>query len=120
MARLIQIGFQPYNEVVADETVTWTPSESRRRVPNMPQIVWADGTPFREANMWALSRCAPRLVSRDTVSSNMAKLLTYANFLEDHQIDPWAFPQQRSEQCLIRYRGFLIERRERGDLSPSR
>lgn len=58
-------------------------------------------------------------MSRDTVSSNMAKLLTYANFLEEYKIDLWAFPRQRDEQCLLRYRKYLIERRDKGELSAT-
>lgn len=119
MARLITIQFQSHNEIVEGSTLTWVPSLARRQISNLPQIVWADGSPFREANIWAHARASNHLVNPKTVESNMAKLLTYANFLETHEIDLWHFPRQRKEQALIQYRGYLVDCRNRGEISPS-
>jgi integrase len=119
MARLLGISFQPHDDVCEGGAIRWEPNRSRLKVSTLPQIVWDDGTPFREANLWALHRAALGLVSPKTVKSNLSKLLSYANFLEEEQIDFWHFPTRRAEQCLIRYRGHLTDRRNNGEISPS-
>ena len=119
MARLVSISFQPHNDVRQDDTIRWRPSSSHGQIPTLPQIVWDDGIPFRAANLWALARSSGRLIHPKTVKSNLSKLLSYANFLEEEQIDYWHFPARRADQCLIRNRGHLIERRNHDEISPS-
>ena len=85
MARLVSISFQPHDEVYQSGSIHWQASSSRGQIAALPQIVYDDGTPFREANIWAYSRSACRLVSPRTVKSNISKLLSYANFLEEEE-----------------------------------
>lgn len=117
MARLIHIAYLPHNLEVRASSVHWIPSAHRMAIPNLPQIVWDDGTPFRPANTWSAQRSIS--FNLKTVHSSMSKLLTYANFLEANELDWFHFPQQKAEQCLIRYRGYLIKCRENGTISPS-
>lgn len=119
MARLITIRYQDHEHVLEDGLLKHIPRASEIQLPPIPQIVWNDGSPFREANAWALSRATERLIDIQTVASNMSKLLSYANFLEENDIDMWAFPRARQDQALIQYRGHLINSRNEGLLSPS-
>lgn len=117
MARLIKISFQPHNAVSNDGRIRWEPCRNRQ-ISTLPQLVWEDGTPWREANIFALHRAQER-VDPATVESNLSKILPYANFLELEKLDWLHFPKQKSERCLIRYRGFLVKSREQGDISPA-
>lgn len=117
MARLEQIKYQPHNLQADNGAVTWAASSHRKPIDGLPQIIWNDGTPFREANAWAASRSVE--VANQTVRSDMSKLLPYANFLEESGLSFYHFPKQKSEQCLIRYRGHLIDLRGKGVISPS-
>lgn len=119
MARLITIQYQDHEDVFEDGLLKRTPRPSQVRLMPIPQIVWHDGSPFREANIWALRRASDQQTSIQTVASDMSKLLSYANFLEENDIDMWAFPRVRQEQALIQYRGHLISNRNEGLLSPS-
>lgn len=49
----------------------------------------------------------------------MGHIHAYANWLESQDLDWWHFPARESERCLVRFRGFLIEERDQGNLAPS-
>lgn len=117
MARLQLIHYLPHNLEIENSAVNWVLNRNRKSIPGFPQIVWSDGTPFREANAWAASRSID--VSTQTIHSDLSKLLQYANFLEESNLSWCHFPKQRSEQCLVRYRGHLIGLRNQGIISPS-
>ncbi|WER46572.1 site-specific integrase [Cupriavidus sp. WKF15] len=89
-------------------------------VETLPQIVWADGTPWREANLWALERALGNgRIDIQTVRSNFAGLLWYARWLEESKCDWRHFPRRRADRCLDRFRGALIKARREGVLRPS-
>lgn len=119
MARLITIQYQRHEDALEDGVLKRIPRVAPDQLMPIPQIVWNDGSPFREANVWALSRASEQLTNIQTVASNMSKLLSYANFLEENDIDMWEFPSVREDQALIQYRGHLINSRNEGLLSPS-
>jgi integrase len=92
----------------------------------LPQIFWGDGQPWSEANLWALEMSRSRDVKLKTTTSLMEHLHKYANWLEREPIDgqpaptDWRhFPKNKADRVLVRYRGELVDSRDRGELSPS-
>lgn len=119
MARLEYIRYQPHRPEIVGNSVQWVSDAAVRAVERLPQIFWADGQPWNEANLWALEMSRSRDVKAKTVQSLMEHLHKYAKWLVDEQIDWRHFPKNKAERVLIRYRGFLIDSRDRGVLSPS-
>jgi hypothetical protein len=58
--------------------------------------------------------------SLKTVASNMNGLLSYAKFLEHHQLHWLTCPVRKADRCLVRYRGALIKMRDSGQLGGFR
>jgi len=108
----------PQTIVVEDGTVSYSES-SRRVIAGLPQLFWADGSPWREANLWALERASSNEALLKTVAGNLNGLLHYANFLEEHDLLWLAFPVRKANRCLVQYRGSLVEARDAGLMSPS-
>jgi integrase len=119
MATLETIRFSPQRCIVAHGKVEWRGVNSARSIQPIPQIFWNDASPWREANLWLLERIIVREVDPKTVASNATALHGYASWLERSGVNWWHFPQLRKERCLVRYRGALIESRDRGALAPS-
>lgn len=119
MAHLEYISYNPHRPEIAHSGVVWVPEVSVRSVEQLPQIFWADGCPWSEANLWALEAARNREVKLTTVKGSMEHLHKYANWLEQEQIDWRHFPQQKAERVLVRYRGALVDARDRGQLAPS-
>jgi integrase len=118
MATLERIRFSPLIVEIKNDLVSYLPSR-RAPIERLPQLFWQDGTPWREANLWAVSRAETKVTSIKTIVSNIGGLLNYANFLESHQIPWFAFPVKKADRCLVRYRGWLIAERDASRLSPS-
>ncbi|MCA0188489.1 MAG: site-specific integrase [Proteobacteria bacterium] len=118
MATLERIRYMPQTIVVEDGTVSYSES-SRRVIAGLPQLFWADGSPWREANLWALERASSNEALLKTVAGNLNGLLHYANFLEEHDLLWLAFPVRKANRCLVQYRGSLVEARDAGLMSPS-
>lgn len=119
MARLEYIDFTPHRAAVLEGTLSWNTVKGGQIVESLPQIVWMDGSPWREVNIWALTRATSRDVRVETVQSDFSSLLKFANWLEESQTSWLDFPMRRSERCLVKFRGWLIEQREKGRISPS-
>lgn len=119
MATLERIHFAPHYLVRKENTVTYTVSRSRPSIKGLPQVFWADSTPWREANLWAVERATTGDVSLKTVASNMNGLLNYAKFLESRDLHWFEFPTRKADRCLVLYRGALIKMRDAGHISPS-
>ncbi|WP_051219966.1 site-specific integrase [Rheinheimera baltica] len=119
MATLEHIHFVPHNLEYRKGTATYSTSSSRSSLKNLPQLFWKDGTPWREANLWAVERTTTGEASLKTVASNMNGLLNYAKFLESRELKWFEFPVRKAERCLVLYRGSLIKMRNAGLLSPS-
>jgi integrase len=126
MAHLEYIHYEPHRAVIEDQSIQWVREVSVRSVDRLPQIFWSDGQPWSEANLWALEMSRNRDVQLKTITSLMEHLHKYANWLDREPIDgqpepiDWRhFPKNKADRVLVRYRGELVDSRDRGDLSPS-
>lgn len=119
MACLEFILYAPHQPQITSRVVRWVRMPSIRPVERLPQVFLTDGTPWREANLWALEMGRNREVKIKTVHSLLEHLHKYANWLEQEEIDWRHFPQTKADRVLVRYRGALIDARDRGLLSPS-
>lgn len=119
MARLEFISYNPHRPEKGPSGVVWVPEASARSVEQLPQIFWADGRPWSEANLWALEAARNRDVKLKTIKGLMEHLHKYAIWLEQEEIDWRHFPQLKSDRVLVRYRGALVDARDRGQLAPS-
>jgi integrase len=118
MASLEEVRYTPYRVRISEGVVTLIRVKGRR-IDGVPQIYWRSGHPWREANMWAIQRAGSKHVKLKTVLSNFVGLHAYAQWLELNKTYWWDVPVRRAEQCLIRYRGALIDSIETGELRPS-
>lgn len=119
MARLENIRFVPHRCTSIDRKVQWTREPHGIVIDGLPQIFWMDSTPWVEANLWATERASSRHVSIKTVQANMVALHAYANWLESQETLWFEFPRKKQDRCLVRYRGALINARDKGELAPS-
>lgn len=119
MARLEHIRHVPHRCEVINGDVVYTPIRNARVIDKMPQIFWADHTPWQEANLWAHERATSGHVVLDTVQANMRGLAHYANFLEFRELQWFEFPSTKADRCLVQYRGFLKDAIKNEELRPS-
>ncbi|KSR47061.2 hypothetical protein APB53_28565 [Pseudomonas aeruginosa] len=122
MAILERVCITPMVPNFSDRSkgILWALKENGRAIPKVPHIFFKNGEPWLAANTYALDKL--QSVSGNdirTVTSNMGHLRAYACWLEDHGTDWRHFPRKKKERCLFRYRGFLIEQRQAGLVSPS-
>lgn len=118
MASLEYINYQPHHAEVIKDSLQWV-TLKRKRIINLPQIVWDNNSTWAEANLWALEQATSSKKDLKTVRSNMSHLLAYAKWLEAESILWWFFPERESERCLVRFRGALVAARNNGDIAPS-
>lgn len=119
MARLESISYIPHRAITTEREVSWVRVPSARSISSLPQIFWKDGTPWSEANHWALDKAKGRSVKIETVQNLMYHLQKYASWLEEESADWRHFPTRKSDRVLVRYRGALIEARNKGHNKPS-
>jgi hypothetical protein len=119
MARLEYIRYVPHLPEVESGNINWRQDSVVRTIADLPQIFWHDGTPWREVNLWALELGRNRQVKLKSVKSLVGHLHQYANWLESEHTDWRHFPQTKAHRVLVRYRGALIDNRDRRVLSPS-
>lgn len=119
MARLESINYVPHRAVVTERKVEWARVPCAQPLSGLPQIFWKDGTPWPEANHWALDKVRSMGVKLNTIQSLMAHLHKYADWLEEELVDWRHFPIRKSDRALLRFRGALIQARDQGFLSPS-
>jgi integrase len=119
VACLEYTNYVPHRPKIVGADVTWVPDTLVRQVERLPQIFWNDGAPWNEVNLWALELARNRDVKLKTITSLMEHLHKYANWLERESMDWRHFPQSKAERVLVRYRGELVDSRDRGNLSPS-
>jgi hypothetical protein len=118
VARLESIQYVPHRaEVLATGKVLWQPVAGS--VIRLPQVVWADFSPWQYANLWARDRAMSSDVDIQTVQSDMAALHAYAQWLERTGTDWRSFPRREEDRCLKKYRKALIEARDASEISPS-
>ncbi|MDD5175291.1 MAG: site-specific integrase [Sterolibacterium sp.] len=119
MAHLEYIRYEPHRAMIEYRSVQWVREVSVRSIERLPQIFWNDGQPWSEANLWALEMGRNRDVKIKTTTSLMEHLHKYANWLEREPIDWRHFPKNKADRVLVRYRGELVDSRDRGELCPS-
>ena len=119
MARLEYINYFPRFPEVESGAINWKSDSLVRTITDLPQIFWHDGQPWREANLWALELGRNRQMKLKSVNSLLGHLHQYATWLENEQTDWRHFPQTKAHRVLVRYRGALIDDRDRGGLSSS-
>lgn len=121
MAALEFVAYVPHQcDVGTDGSVSWKRDTACSQIENLPQIFWADGTPWVEANLWAHERATTSKVDLKTVQDNMSHLHKYAEWLEAKGLDWRHFPMLERERVLIRWRKTLIDSRDKyGLLEPS-
>ena len=121
VASLEHIYYVPHSITVTEDGVmSRKPDRALQAIKGVPQIFWADGTSWREANLWALTRASNGVTDIKTVRSNLGHLHKYANWLENEQLEWQHFPMLERDRVLIRWRKYLIEQRDRlGLLAPS-
>jgi integrase len=119
MATLESIVYLPHRSFVVDGRVEWKPVNYCKVIEDLPQIIWKDCTPWREANLRALELATSVDANLKTVQSIMNALHAYAQWLEQTGTDWWDFPPKKADRCLVRYRGALIGARDSGEIAPS-
>ncbi|QIZ23105.1 transposase, putative (plasmid) [Pseudomonas putida] len=119
MGTLERINAPRHLAVVDDEGVRWEINDQRSTLKKLPQIVWSDNTPWREANLWAFERACDKRCKLKTVLSVMSHLHAYAKWLEAEALPWWHFPARQSDRCLVRFRGHLMAEIDSGNLANS-
>ena len=121
MASLELIEYVPHRQsVTVDGKVIWERDTACRPIKCLPQIFWANGSPWVEANLWAYQRATSGTTDIKTVQSNLRHLHKYAQWLEAQQLDWRHFPVLLRDRVLIRWRKELMQRRDtHGLLAPS-
>lgn len=118
MATLELIAWRAHRHEITDGKGAWIPIEGRPLIHFLPQIIWQDNTPWREANLWALQQAEGQKNLR-TVKSSMAALHAYATWLESSDLSWRHFPAKKADRCLVRFRGELIAAIKEERLAPS-
>jgi integrase len=119
MARLESVNFIPHRSTCVENQIHWAPVAHGRMIKGLPQVFWADGSPWREANLWLMERACNRDVDLKTVYAKATSLHAYAKWLEASGNDWRSFPARKENRCLVRYRGALVEARDNSELAPS-
>lgn len=119
MARVEFVRYTPHLSEISNNKVTWRKNEGQSYSLTVPMIIWDDGKPWREANLWLSQLALHRRTDVKTVHSKCYSLLTYARWLEQTKTSWLDFPEKKYDRCLDRYRGALILMLEEGNLSPS-
>lgn len=84
----------------------------------LPQVVWSDGRPWREANLWLFERDILEL-SFQTLRDNAKHLSAFASWLEKTNTKWHHFPVAREQRCLDRYRADLVRKRNDREIAAS-
>ncbi|MDG9873768.1 tyrosine-type recombinase/integrase [Pseudomonas juntendi] len=118
MASLTYIHYIPTDIQVKNGVIERIPLKSSSPSTILPQIIWGNCEPWREANLWAHQR-AQAGTNVKTIASQMGSLCHYATWLEAEAVDWWHFPVKKQDRCLILFRGSLIRSRDAGILAAS-
>ncbi|CAG9170828.1 hypothetical protein [Cupriavidus pinatubonensis] len=117
MARLDYIRYEFFDASLGEQGELVWAKQAREPIERLPQIFWADGSGWAEANIWALERAANVELSPETPKRTMKHLRRYAEFLEVEQVDWRHFPVRKDEQPLRKFRKQLLDEVDRGELA---
>lgn len=120
MAQLELITYAPWREEFDGDILRFTPDKLGRSIAGLPVIFWSSGEPWSEANHFSIEKVLNKQGRLTKTALALMKHLTaYANWLESENLDWRHFPVRRDERSLVRFRGYLIDQRDRvGTLSP--
>ena len=120
MARLEYIYYEFFDVPPdAHDEPAWVKLENKKPIEGLPQIYWANGEGWYEANTWALSRLASNELDAETVKRNMKHIFRLAEFTEEVGIDWRHFPTRIEDQVLRRFRKHLVAAVDSGELESS-
>lgn len=120
MAKLEFIQFNPSRETVKNGKICWDLDQLAKPIANLPQLFWNDGSPWSEANHWALTKTRGSNGSKlKTVVTLLKHLVAYASWLEESALDWRHFPMRREDRAIVMFRGELIRQRADAILRPS-
>lgn len=121
MATLEKIDFQKmlFDPLESGNSFGFTQNKKGKGVAAFPHIFYSDGEPWQEANKYALYRYYDLSKDIKTVNREMFHLARYADWLEKSGLHWLHFPKKKSERCLFKFRGYLIEQRDEGLLASS-
>lgn len=118
MATLEKITYHPPRITISGSALCREPDTRKKMVVAMPQILWSNNTPWREANLWAYEQRSASVDPKTTLSA-LTHLHAYSKWLESQGIEWWHFPPREADRCLILFRGSLVAARDNGELAPS-
>ncbi|WP_259537294.1 site-specific integrase [Pseudomonas sp. HD6515] len=119
MARQEYIDFVPASASIENGSLVWKTLQHQRPIESLPQLFWADGSPWREANLWLMLQGTSAQKDIQTLKSKSSAIHGYMKWLEVTGTDWRDFPARESERCLVKFRGHLVRARKSGDLAPS-
>lgn len=93
-----------------------------RLVPRFPVIHRANGQLWREGCAYLAERSTHVILSEidvQTVQSEAKHLAAFLRFCETEGLNPLAFPKLRAEKPTYRFRAFLIQKRNKREISSS-
>lgn len=85
-----------------------------------PIVLCCDSSPWKEANLFILSKLEGSInPSMTTFQSIASDLADYRSFLDQENIDPFYFPKRKLLRPTYRYRNFNILKAQAGEISLS-
>lgn len=119
MAHLELIKYTPWREEVDGSNLRFVPDKLGRPIAELPAIFWNSGEPWSEANDFSIEKVMSKQGRpTKTALTLMKHLVAYASWLESKELDWCHFPVRRDERAIVRFRGYLIDQRDRtGTLS---
>lgn len=129
MAQLELIKYTPYREQIdrnghikldGDGAIIWVADRLGRPIDDLPTIFWNDGEAWHEANHFSIEKVMSKQGRPTKTALSLIKhLAAYASWLESEELDWKHFPVRREERSLVKFRGYLIDQRDRTrTLSP--
>lgn len=121
MAFVEKVEITKYNSSICNGKINWSQPEEKLNKYTVPMIFFSDGTPWVEANFFAISHAKrnPQSHQSKTLAVKMMHLHAYARFLEDKNLDWRYFPRMKSESVLFKFRQYLIGLRDAAVIAPS-
>lgn len=119
MANLEYVHYAPWRHFETPNGIEWAADKVVRPISRLPQIFWDSGEGWAEANHWALEKLVSQGAHIETAKGLLKHLHAYACFLEKHDLDWRHFPVRLADRAVVRFRGDLLDRVNRGDLSLS-
>lgn len=123
MARLELIVFSPIHpDFDFANILDYKAISEEVKVDSFPQLYWKNRFPWNAANLYLHSRVNEIIrssISVLTLVSIAKSLLAYMRFLEEYELAWDKFNYRESVRPLNMYRGYLIDKRNKGQIASS-